>query len=294
MSDLDWDDLRFLARVLEIGTLAGSARAMGVEHSTVGRRLSALERSLGAPLVLRSPDGLRPTALGRKAMPLVAELERLVGELRQLANTEQNNVRLATPSGFTSLFSASITELADLCPGVSLEIISSARPVDLLKGEADLAIRSGPVADGDLIGRKLCDAGFSLYAAPAYLERRPEPIDTRTLTGHEVIGFDPAFSHMPPARWIADNARAATIVLRTREMSDVLSAAQAGVGIAVLPCLLASDASGLVRVTNEVVVSHRLWLVHRHESRIAKSIELVKRWIVEIVGRHKKRISGQI
>ena len=62
--DLDWDDLRYFLRAAQAGTLAGAARAMGVEHSTIGRRLSALERTLGAPLVVRAPDGLHLTPLG--------------------------------------------------------------------------------------------------------------------------------------------------------------------------------------------------------------------------------------
>ena len=74
--DLNWDDLRYFLRAAQSHTLAGAARALGVEHSTIGRRLAALEQALGAPVVLRNPDGLQLTPLGERLLPLVVEIER--------------------------------------------------------------------------------------------------------------------------------------------------------------------------------------------------------------------------
>src|ERR1051326_5941843 len=78
MTELNWDDLRFLRAALRAGSLAGAARALRVEHTTVGRRLSALERVLGAPVVVRAPDGLRPTAIGAELAPLLDDIDRIV------------------------------------------------------------------------------------------------------------------------------------------------------------------------------------------------------------------------
>jgi len=79
--DLDWNDLRYFLRAAQSGTLAGAARAMGVDHSTVGRRLSALERALGAPVVLRAPDGLHLTPLGESLMPLAEDVDTSRGDM---------------------------------------------------------------------------------------------------------------------------------------------------------------------------------------------------------------------
>src|SRR5260221_2992198 len=228
--DLNWDDLRYLLRAIEAKTLAGAARKMRVEHTTIGRRISALERSLGAPLVFRSPDGLNLTPLGEQVAPLVEQVERAVLAVRDLVASQKARVRLAVPSGFTQLFtSGPLAQLRKDHPNLSLELVSGARPVDLKNGEADLALRSGPIADDDLIVRKVGESGWSLYGSEAYLARKSAPIDPNDLTGHELIGYDASLSAVPAAKWIEDRATKATIVLRSREMTDMLTAAFSGV-----------------------------------------------------------------
>lgn len=290
--ELDWDDLRYLLRAIEARTLAGAARAMGVEHTTIGRRLSALERALGAPLVLRGPDGLSLTPLGERVAPLLVDVERAVAAIRELVAAERARVRLAVPSGFTPLFAAAHARLRASRPELSLEIISGARPVDLKRGEADLSIRSGPVTDKELVARKLCVSGFSLYASHSYLARNPRPIDPADLTGHELIGFDPALAGAPPARWIAGHAAGATIVLRSREMTDVLGAALGGVGLAVLPCLLGDAEPALTRVTPDVLATANLSVVYRREARLSDPIRAVIRFVIDTITDHAEAISG--
>ena len=232
--ELDWDDLRYFLRAAQAGTLAGAARAMGVEHSTIGRRLSALERTLGAPLVVRAPDGLHLTPLGESLLPLAEGVERSVLALHGRASQRAARVRLAMPTGFTALFSGELARLRDAQPQLTLELLTGSRPVDLLRGEADLAIRSGPVGDA-LIARPLGESGFSLYAAPSYLSRHPRPADLDDLSNHDVIGFDPALADTPPALWLAARTQRATIVLRSRELADMQAAALAGAGLACCP-----------------------------------------------------------
>src|SRR3954462_10758974 len=120
--DLDWDDLRFFLSAANSRSLSGAARAMGVEHTTIGRRLSSLERSLGAPVVLRGPDGLRLTPLGARIAPLIAELGRTVGAISEIAASQRARVRLATPSGFMKLVSRDLAGLRKDHPEILLEI----------------------------------------------------------------------------------------------------------------------------------------------------------------------------
>jgi len=145
------DDLRYFLRAAQAKTLTGAARTLGVEHTTVGRRLSALEHALGAALVLRGPDGLQLTPLGETLAPLVEDVERAMTAVRDLAEKRKASVRLAVPSGFTRIFAAGLREARAKRPDFSLAVVSGARPVDLRKGEADLAIRAGTVTDPDLV-----------------------------------------------------------------------------------------------------------------------------------------------
>jgi DNA-binding transcriptional LysR family regulator len=231
---------------------AGAAGPRRV-RSTVGRRLSALERSLGAPLVLRRPDGLRLTTLGEKLAPLVEEVERAVATIHDLADVQKATVRLAVPSGFTRIFAAALRQPRRNHLELSLAIVSGARPVDLKKGEADLAIRAGPVTDQELIASKLCETGFSLYASDSYLTHHPAPADPNELAGHDIIGYDTSLSAAPAAKWLEEHAARAVIVLRSREMTDVLSATLSGIGLAMLPCLLGDEEPALRRLTPQVL-----------------------------------------
>jgi DNA-binding transcriptional LysR family regulator len=291
-AQLSWDDLRFFLRAAQTKTLAGAARAMGVEHTTIGRRLSALERALGAPLVLRGPEGLSLTPLGEELLPLAEEVERAVLAIRDLVAQKSAHVRLAVPSGFMQLFTPHLAAFRALHPTLSLEVVSGSRPVDLKKGEADLAIRSGPITDRDLVSRKLCLSGFSLYAGKTYLERHPGPVDASDLGGHEVIGYDVRLASTAPAQWLENRARKPNIVLRSREMTDVTTAAVSGVGLAVLPCMLGDAESNLVRVTDEVVASYPLSLVYRRESRLAAPVRDVIRFVLDVVEKNSARIRG--
>jgi DNA-binding transcriptional LysR family regulator len=291
-NELDWDDLRYFLRAVQAKTLAGAARAMGVEHTTIGRRLSSLERALGAPLVLRGPEGLRLTPLGDKLVPLVEEAERAVLAVRELAMSEKARVRLAVPSGFTKYFAAGVADLVRENPGLTLEIVSGAHAVDLKKGEADLAVRGGPIADNDFVARKLGASGFALYGSETYLARRPAPSDTNDLTGHDLIGFDASLSAVPAAKWLAEHGAKGNVVLRSREMSDMLSATLEGVGLAVLPCALADEEPTLRRLTHAVVASHTLTLVYRGEKRVSKDVRAVIRFVLQVMQENAGRIAG--
>jgi len=104
------------------------------------------------------------------------------------------------PSGFTKLFAGSLARLRADRPGIALELLSGARPVDLKKGEADLAMRVGPLDDDELIVRKLGEMGWALYGSERYLARRPGEVDSGDLSGHELIGYDAGLAALPAAQ----------------------------------------------------------------------------------------------
>ena len=291
--ELDWDDLRYFLRAAQAGTLAAAARSMGVDHSTIGRRLSALERALGAPLVIRAPDGLHLTPLGESLLPLVEAVDRAVLAVHGRASQRAARVRLAMPTGFTNLFSSELARLREAHPQLTLELLTGSRPLDLERGEADLAIRSGPLGEA-LIARPLGDTGFSLYAAPSYLARKAAPSDCDDLSGHDVIGFDPALADAPPAQWLAERMQHASIVLRSRELADMQAAALAGAGLALLPCLGADAEPGLVRLTPQVLVRRALWLVYARESRLSQPVQAVIHFVLDVMRTHAARIEGTL
>jgi DNA-binding transcriptional LysR family regulator len=290
--ELNWDDLRYFLSAVRAGTLAGAARAMKVEHTTIGRRLSSLEQRLGAPLVLRGPDGLKLTSLGKTVVPLAEDVERAVAVLRDVVWVSRTRVRLAVPSGFTSLFTPHIAELQKQHPRLSLELVSGAGLVDLKRGEADLAVRIGAVGDKDLIARKLCESGWALYASEVYLRKRGAPRDLDDLRGHDVIGFDPSLSRVPAAIWLDRRVVNANVVMRSREVTDMLAAALSGVGLAALPCMVADAEPKLTRLTSNLIVSPRVSLVYRREAKLSREVRAVMRMVVDVMREHAEQIQG--
>lgn len=278
---LDWDDLRHLLAAGRAGTLAGAGRALGVEHTTVARRLQRLERALGGALVIRRPDGLALTPLGRRVCDAAGDVECRVAQVRDAAR-QAARIRVALPSGCSSLFAAQLHRLRDADPPVALELSSGAQKVDLARGDAELAVRSGPVDDPDLVARPLCPVGWSLFASRGYLERRAWRADALVLEGHDVIGYEHALAGTAPARWLALNGAGARTVMRGREMVDMADAALAGVGLALLPCHLAAP-TALVRLVPEVLAVRELWLVYQRESRQSAAVRAAIRFIVEVM-----------
>jgi DNA-binding transcriptional LysR family regulator len=254
-------------------------------------RLSDLDDVPAA--VVGAPDGLHLTPLGESLLPLVEEVERSVLAVQGRASRRQARVRLAMPTGFTKLFTSQLETLRGAHPQLTLELLTGAKPVDLHKGEADLAIRSGPVPEQELIARPLGESGWSLYAAPSYLAHHPAPSDPGELSGHDVIGYDLALAEVPAAKWIEARLRdGARLALRSREMTDMLAAALAGVGLAALPCLIGDDEPGLVRLTPHVLATRQLTLVYPREARLAQPVQAVIRFVIDVMRANAARVAG--
>jgi DNA-binding transcriptional LysR family regulator len=289
----DWNDLRYFLAAARAGTLSGAARALGVRHTTISRRLTALEGTLGVSLVVRRPHGIEITPLGQKLLPLGDDVERAMQALTAFVRSGKNRVRLALPSGFSSLVGESMAAFHRAHPDINLELTSGSRPVDLQHGEADLAVRIGTVADDSLIAQKLCVSGWSIYASQRYLDSHPTPIDPRQLAGHEIIGFHASLAGVPGAKWIEAHGAGATTVFRVAEMTEMLAAALSGAGLAVMPCMLAEAEPQMVRLAPDILGSHPVWLVYRREIGAEAPVRAVIRFVASVIKDHAALISGE-
>jgi DNA-binding transcriptional LysR family regulator len=291
-SEFNWDDLRYFLRAAQTKTLAGAARSMGVEHTTIGRRLTALERSLGAPLVLRGPEGLTLTPLGQKIFPLVMDVERSVAAAREAAVSKRERVRLSVPQALVCLFTHALVQLRIDHPEIAVEMIGANRPPDLKRGEIDLAVVVRAVVDGDLVQRSLGVVGWSLYASDIYLARTARPIDPLDLTGHDIVALSSDGSAAPAAKWLAKHAAHATVVSRSNASAALVDATVAGAGLALLPCFLAEEETTLKRLTPAVLTTHPVTLVYRREAKLAQSVRQAIHFVVDTMRVNAERIRG--
>jgi len=279
---MDWDDLRYFLAVYRAGSTSGAARALAVQHTTVGRRLSALEETLGTSLFTRTPSGLVPTAAADDILPLAEEAERSLRAIEHGAGGDQKLeglVRMTTSEAFTGYFVRRLTKLRAEHPGLSVEILSGNRVFDLARGEADLAVRIAPTTQQDLICRCIGHATWGLYASDGYVDRHGELAAPDDLRGHEIVGFDESLSQVPGAVWLAQHAAGTTTPMRGNSIMAVLNAAIVGIGIAAIPCFLGGAEPTLRRLSPAVVGQREIWLVFhpdvRRVARIRRVIDFV-------------------
>jgi DNA-binding transcriptional LysR family regulator len=292
-----WDDLRHFLAIERHRTLAAAGRALGVDETTVGRRLAALERAVGARLFDRTADGLLLTATGRAVVGSARHMETEAAAFAARAAAAdvraQGPVRLTTTEAFGTRFLAPrLGSLRAAHPQLELEVVTDTRALDLSRREADLGVRLGPPTEGHIVARRLGDLAVGLYAAASYLERAGAP--RRGLAGHSVIGFGAQPLGIPEEAWLAEVAADATVVLRSRSTPVQLAAAAAGLGIAALPCYLADGEPSLLRVLPGERVRREIWLTMRRDLRRAPRVRAVAEWLAEIVARHAALLGGAL
>jgi DNA-binding transcriptional LysR family regulator len=262
---VDWDDLRFFLAVARAGSMAGAARELRVEHTTVGRRLGALERALGVKLFARGPAGLALTAAGTAVLPSVEAMAEQVTALerrvRGVDESVSGVVRVTIPESGTTYFMHEFSELRARHPQLTLEILSDNRALDLRRGEADIAVRFRENSDPDLVARRAGKAGWCLYASRAYLERFGPLARLEDVAAREVIGYDAALSAVDGGQWIQRTVPPARIAMRCNTIAAAIQAATAHVGIAALPCFAAAAEPALVRVTEELIAVRDILVV---------------------------------
>jgi len=288
MQATSWDDLRFFLAVAKHGTLATAARELGVNASTAGRRIQALEQSLRVRLFLRTREGLRPSSAGeqlrQRLSKLEPELTRLVGGELTPAETVAGTVRIATTEALAAyLVDRGLCSLKDEHPGLVLELLGGNRPVDLARGEADMAVRVTRPEGANLKVRQLHAQGFALYGAASYLRQRGRPRSERELAGHDLLVMGGELAMLPEARWM-EAREGVRICLRTNSMPALVAAARNGVGLAVLPTTWGQVETNLERLFDLPELPRRpMWLVIQPEAWERAAVQVVATRLKELL-----------
>ena len=264
-SVFDWNDLRHLIAVSRHGSTLAAAKALGVNQSTVHRRLAELERRAGLALVQRRPSGYRLSEIGETLIDNVLAVETAVSNLEHQVQALKNDlkgvIRLTCPEPTVSRIAASglLDGFHERYPGLKVQFTTSDRYLDIANGEADVAFRSGVPADDSLVGRKICDSVWAIYASRNYVQQHGRPGSIAELADHDLIGFDGIMQNHRVAKWLPSAVPNARIVNRNNSMLGTLSAVKAGIGIAPLPTTLGDAEEALVQVLPPVEDLARSW-----------------------------------
>jgi DNA-binding transcriptional LysR family regulator len=263
----DWDDLRHFLSVARLGSTTAAARELQVDQSTVQRRLAELERRIGQPLVERRPSGYRLTAFGQQLLPHAQRVEESVLALQQAIRSSARElagvVRVTCPQPIVYRMSRSalLERFRARHPRLQIEFLMSDRYLDLAKGEADVALRSGDTEDRALVGRKIGDSLWAVYGSQGYVERHGRPERVEDLARHAIVGFDDSMAGHRAAVWLRQVAPDARRPASVDSVLGLVSSAKAGVGLATLPTALGDAEPDLVRVLGPIPELARIWRI---------------------------------
>lgn len=259
-STADLVDVLAFVRVVETGSFARAAERMGLSKPVLSRRVARLEERLGARLLTRTARGARPTDIGEayhaRAANILAELETAQEVVAAAVTQIAGPLRITAPLSFgTAHLAPALAEFAAAHPKVELDVELEDRKVDLAAGGYDLAVRIGRLADSALVARRIAPVRKIVVASPAYLAARGRPGRPADLAGHDILVYSREnWRFRIDGRW--ETLRLAP-VLRSNNGGMLLAAAEAGLGLCLLPTFIAGPAIAAGKV-EPVLAGHPL------------------------------------
>lgn len=292
---LNWDDTPVFLAVARTGTLTGAAGLLGTGVATVSRRIERLEGVLGVPLFARHQTGYKLTDEGEALFPHAEALEVAMQGFRAGVKAEAQvigHVRLATAENLANpIIIPALAPLLVRHPGLVLEVSTDVATVNLHRRDADIAVRMVRPTRGNVTVRRIGTLGYGLYGSPSYLAARTDNPDDGALANDRLIGWSERQNTLPAAQWIERTLRGKEPALVTTTLSAQVSAAAAGLGLAILPHFLALDA-GLQRLPAELGLDQPIWLVIHSDLSASQRVRVVADHLVEIIQRNDERLKG--
>ena len=250
---MDWDNLRYFLELARSGTLQGAARRLAVDHTTVARRIQALEKQVGTPLFTREAGGHRLTEAGRRLQPQVEAMEGAFRSIESTAPTSTEGfsgvVRIGATEGFgTVVLAPALAGFAMRHPKLVIDLLAMPRLVHLSRREADIVISLERPARGPVVVAKLADYSLRLYASKEYLASHPPIAAREDLRGHSFISYVDDLLFSKELQYLDELYRPDAFALRSTSILAQHAAVAAGAGIAVLPAFIAGRDSALQAV----------------------------------------------
>ncbi|HKJ16048.1 MAG TPA: LysR family transcriptional regulator [Xanthomonadales bacterium] len=281
LQDFDWNHLRFFIAVARTNSLAGAARELKVNHSTVFRRINAIEEQLGTRLFNRLPEGYKLTVAGEEVFQHARQVDEAVQTLTlKTAGKDfqlRGNIRMTTAQILASEFvSPSLKDFYDHFPGIRVEVVVSDSDYDLSRREADLALRATSAPPDFLVGRQVASLPWFAYGG---LEGK-QPGNINELKHYPLIGADAELKRLPAFKWLHDNFPRDQFVVTSNTLISMAAMARDGVGIAILPA--DQNHPKLQELFKlEPRFTTELWLLTHPELRNVERIRTFSRFLYE-------------
>lgn len=252
----DWGDVRVFLAVMREGSTLAASRVLGINQTTVARRIDVLEHTLGLTLFDKSTRGARPTS---NAIALLADAESLERSAKAFTDTalkqrdsQESFIRItAITDAFTDGFTAILNEFAVRHKQVRFSLLPSNEEVDISSGKTDVAIRlANPNRhiDPSLICRRIFELRMSLFASPSYIEEFGRPASPQDLSGHRLMAADGSLANHPANQWLLARVTESQIVMTCPDVLAMASNVKLGIGAGVLPTRFKTGNSNMVHL----------------------------------------------
>jgi DNA-binding transcriptional LysR family regulator len=296
---IDWSDLRFVLAVARGGSALRAAHGLGVNQTTVMRRISQLEATIGADLFERKQSGYHPTPLGQRIAAVAARIEDEVKALESAIGAEQRafsgSVRLTTSEALAShLVAPLLSQFRKEFPGILIELRADDRRLDLARGDADVALRTGSRPNGaGIVARRLPNVAWSVYCGRSYADEYGAPAAIEELDGHPILGVDGALADRPAPLFLVRAAPNSKVSARSNSLANLVSALKAGLGIAMLPCLIGDAEPDLVRCLPPVAgIDSEMWMIVREDAKSAAHVRAFADFLAARVQKMRAPLAG--
>lgn len=291
-NSFDWNDIRLLVALQREGNLRATARYLKVDVSTISRRLSAAEATLQTRLFIRTNSGYQATAAGltflESAQVICGHVHQMLDNTQHTAQSISGTVRITSVDFiFSHWLVQPLAQFKQSHPKLTLELLNDNRDLSFSQSEADIAIRlARPKHDAALFMRKIGEIGWAVYGHAEHPELLEEQWPQQTW-----LSYTDELAHVPEMRWLQRLAPAKTTALQSNHIETLIHACKHGLGLALLPCMLANEA-GLKQLSKDPVVFREVWLLsHRQTAQLAR-FETVYNWLLEQFANNTERLRG--
>jgi DNA-binding transcriptional LysR family regulator len=291
----NWDDLRFFMAVARSRSLSSAAGKLGVTHTTVARRIQALEAALKTRLFEHAATGYMPSAPGKQLMAFTESMESAFASIEEAVAVQDilltGTVRLGLPEGLgLGFLMARLGRFYELHSGIDLEIVTGAHFLNITKRDMDIAITPSRPRVGTLIARKLTDYTLQLYGSESYLQRHEPPSRVQDLHQHSLIGYIEDLIYAPQLPYLDQMLPQARVRLRSSSINGQFAAIEAGLGLGILPSYMTSGSNLKPVLCDDINGKLSVWISTHRDLRHIRRISEVWEWLVALVGEEKETL----
>ena len=295
MQVTDWSDYQAFLAIARAGQLARAAQVMGVDATTMGRRLRRLEARLGATLFEQTREGQVLTEAGEALLGRVEAMAQAasgIGEGAGGAGALSGTLRISVSEGFGTWFLPPLLpDFVRAHPALTLDLVASSGFLSPSKREADIAVTLSRPKAGPVIARKLSDYALRLYASPDYLAGAGMPARAADLAqGHRLVGYIPDLLYAPELRYLDELHPGLTAALRSSSINAQHRLIAAGAGMGVLPCFIGDADPALVPVLPKRRILRSFWIVTHKDTHNLARVRAGKDWLAEVVQHGRERL----